>query len=108
MKRILSLAALILALLLFLIPLAGCSEPVTPDDTQPSVDTTAAEVTEPPEETVPANQRDTLGEHKYLGEKYIILSRTRTNYEYVGDELPAEFICPLCKHPAEDFEMVVR
>lgn len=27
-------------------------------------------------------------------------------YEYVGDELPADFICPLCKHPASDFEKV--
>lgn len=25
-------------------------------------------------------------------------------YEYVGDELPADFICPVCKHPASDFE----
>ena len=27
-------------------------------------------------------------------------------YEYVGDELPADFICPICKHPASDFEKV--
>ncbi len=25
-------------------------------------------------------------------------------YVYEGDELPADFICPLCKHPASDFE----
>ncbi len=25
-------------------------------------------------------------------------------YEYVGEELPADYICPLCKHPASDFE----
>ncbi|MBR4435474.1 MAG: flavin reductase [Clostridia bacterium] len=25
-------------------------------------------------------------------------------YVYEGDELPADFICPLCKHGAEDFE----
>lgn len=25
-------------------------------------------------------------------------------YIYEGDALPADFICPLCKHPAEDFE----
>ena len=25
-------------------------------------------------------------------------------YEYEGDELPADFICPICKHGAEDFE----
>ncbi len=29
-------------------------------------------------------------------------------YEYVGEELPADFICPLCKHPASDFERIVK
>lgn len=28
-------------------------------------------------------------------------------YEYIGEELPEDFICPLCKHPASDFEKVV-
>jgi len=28
------------------------------------------------------------------------------NYEYEGEELPADFICPLCKHGAEDFEKI--
>lgn len=27
-------------------------------------------------------------------------------YEYVGGELPEDFICPICKHPAGDFEKV--
>jgi flavin reductase (DIM6/NTAB) family NADH-FMN oxidoreductase RutF/rubredoxin len=27
-------------------------------------------------------------------------------YEYVGEELPQDFICPICKHPADDFEKV--
>ena len=27
-------------------------------------------------------------------------------YEYVGEELPEGYICPICKHPAEDFEKV--
>ncbi|MBE7080671.1 MAG: flavin reductase [Clostridiales bacterium] len=27
-------------------------------------------------------------------------------YVHEGDELPADFICPWCKHPAEDFERV--
>lgn len=27
-------------------------------------------------------------------------------YVYEGEELPADFICPLCKHGAEDFEEV--
>lgn len=31
---------------------------------------------------------------------------TICGYEYVGEELPADFICPLCKHPASDFEKV--
>lgn len=29
-------------------------------------------------------------------------------YEYVGEELPEDFICPVCKHPASDFEKTVR
>ncbi len=31
---------------------------------------------------------------------------TICGYEYVGDELPIDFICPLCKHPASDFEKI--
>ncbi len=27
-------------------------------------------------------------------------------YEYVGEHLPEDFICPICKHPASDFEKV--
>lgn len=27
-------------------------------------------------------------------------------YEYEGEELPEDFICPWCKHPASDFEKV--
>lgn len=29
-------------------------------------------------------------------------------YEYEGDELPDDFICPICKHPASDFEKVTQ
>lgn len=29
-------------------------------------------------------------------------------YEYVGEELPEDFICPICKHPASDFEKIVK
>ena len=32
---------------------------------------------------------------------------TICGYEYEGDELPPDYICPLCKHPASDFEKVV-
>ncbi|MCQ2508593.1 MAG: flavin reductase, partial [Dorea sp.] len=28
-------------------------------------------------------------------------------YEYEGEVLPEDYICPLCKHPASDFEKVV-
>lgn len=28
-------------------------------------------------------------------------------YEYVGEELPEDFICPICKHTAMDFDKVV-
>ena len=31
---------------------------------------------------------------------------TVCGYIYEGEELPADFICPLCKHPASDFEKV--
>ncbi len=31
---------------------------------------------------------------------------TICGYEYEGEELPADFICPLCKHPASDFEKI--
>ena len=29
---------------------------------------------------------------------------TICGYEYTGEELPEDYICPLCKHPASDFE----
>ena len=28
-------------------------------------------------------------------------------YEYVGEELPKDFICPICKHPSSDFKKIV-
>jgi flavin reductase (DIM6/NTAB) family NADH-FMN oxidoreductase RutF len=31
---------------------------------------------------------------------------TICGYEYEGEELPEDFICPICKHPASDFEKV--
>lgn len=33
---------------------------------------------------------------------------TICGYEYVGEELPEDFICPICKHPASDFEKIVK
>jgi len=29
-------------------------------------------------------------------------------YIYEGEELPPDYICPLCKHPASDFEKIVQ
>ncbi len=29
-------------------------------------------------------------------------------YEYEGETLPEDYVCPLCKHPAEDFERIVK
>ncbi len=31
---------------------------------------------------------------------------TVCGYVYEGEELPADFLCPLCKHPASDFEKI--
>ena len=33
---------------------------------------------------------------------------TICGYEYEGEELPSDFICPLCKHPASDFDKVIK
>ena len=33
---------------------------------------------------------------------------TICGYEHEAEELPADFICPLCKHPASDFEKVIK
>ena len=40
-------------------------------------------------------------------EKGVTIWRCRIcGYEYKGDVLPDDFICPICKHPASDFEQV--
>lgn len=31
---------------------------------------------------------------------------TVCGYEYVGEEIPEDFICPICKHPVSDFERI--
>lgn len=31
---------------------------------------------------------------------------TICGYVYEGEELPSDFVCPICKHPASDFEKV--
>ncbi len=42
------------------------------------------------------------------GDGQTIWRCTICGYEYVGEELPEDFICPQCKHPASDFEKVVK
>lgn len=29
-------------------------------------------------------------------------------YEYVGEDMPDDFICPICKHGKDDFEKIIR
>ena len=38
----------------------------------------------------------------------VIWRCTICGYEYVGEELPDDFICPICKHPKADFEKIVK
>ena len=33
---------------------------------------------------------------------------TICGYEYIGEELPENYICPICKHPASDFEKIIN
>ena len=42
------------------------------------------------------------------GDGQTIWRCTICGYEYVGEELPEDFICPICKHPASDFEKTVK
>ena len=51
--------------------------------------------------------------HKYIKPKPEVKKTAKVYYRckicgyiYEADELPADFICPLCKHPASDFERV--
>ena len=41
-------------------------------------------------------------------EGQVIWRCTICGHEYVGKELPEDYICPLCKHPASDFEKVMK
>lgn len=33
---------------------------------------------------------------------------TICGYEYIGEQIPDDFICPICKHPASDFEKITK
>ena len=41
-----------------------------------------------------------------LGKKIVAWKCKICGYVFEGSELPADFVCPLCGHPAEDFEPV--
>ena len=41
-----------------------------------------------------------------LGKKIVAWKCKICGYVYEGSELPKDFVCPLCGHPAEDFEPV--
>lgn len=43
---------------------------------------------------------------KKPSDKKTVWRCTICGYEYVGEEMPDDFICPICKHPKSDFEKV--
>ena len=45
-------------------------------------------------------------EQKVSGGK-VVWRCTICGFVYEGEELPPDYVCPLCKHPASDFERVV-
>ena len=49
----------------------------------------------------PKDDAPTSEEKKIVGWRCTICG-----YEYEGAELPSDYICPLCKHPASDFEPI--
>lgn len=54
-----------------------------------------------------ANIKPKPQEIKKTEEGKVIWRCTICGYEYEGDPIPDDFICPWCKHPASDFERVV-
>lgn len=56
-------------------------------------------------ENIKEKRKTTEGEKK---EGKIVWVCTVCGYEYEGDVLPADFICPICKHPASDFVKEIR
>ena len=54
-----------------------------------------------------ANVKPKKAESPQKPEKKIVGWRCKIcGYEYQGAELPADYECPLCGHPAEDFEPI--
>ena len=46
---------------------------------------------------------ETAGRGKTEVRQNIWRLRDVCGYEYIGDELPEDFVCPLCKHPKIGF-----
>src|SRR5699024_6829709 len=46
---------------------------------------------------------DEFGEDAKSAGKKTVWRCKICGYEYVGEELPEDYICPICKHPASDF-----
>ena len=74
MKKVL---LLLLAVLMVLLPLAGCK----PKKTNPGETTDGTETTQPSDST-----QDDLGDKKFTGEEFKVLARQETDYEYKGNE----------------------
>lgn len=51
----------------------------------------------------PATKPETAGKTE---ERKTVWRCRICGYEYTGEEIPEDFICPVCKHPASDFEKV--
>lgn len=87
MKKI--LCAFLALLMLFAV---SCSEAGS-DGTATTADASAgATENGTPEETVPANERDTLPDKKFPGETYTILSRKNTAYEILSDGITGDLV----------------
>ncbi|MBQ2512249.1 MAG: hypothetical protein II534_02730 [Clostridia bacterium] len=88
------LPAALLALIMVAALFASCSEgpavsgETTPAESGPAADTPAAETTA----AIPENERDTLGDRKFDGGEYVILSRTLTSYEFIGDDTTGDLV----------------
>ncbi len=66
--------------------------------------TEARTVTDAPSMTYDYYQRNVKPKPKTQGKKGFVCKIC--GYVYEGDELPEDFICPLCKHGAADFEPI--
>jgi rubredoxin len=60
-------------------------------------------------EPVGPSSRDATSPQRTTHQEYDFMSKyvcPVCGYVYEGDELPEDFVCPLCKHGASDFEPI--